>query len=173
MGRSRPEPRDRQRKDRKGGNAASSARFDCSEEALALLVERIGVVGTTEHGEHIGLQLTFSSEEQATVLFPHAMLRKLMAALAAAGSAAYDAQVSRLGSEANVLLADSPEPILPTDFELGRGKALDGRDMLLMRLKKDSLPIVDAAFSYAEARRLAAEILVELLKGPAPPKSIQ
>lgn len=72
-------------------------------ERLHLMMESIGVVGITEHGEHVGMELRFGTGESATVLFPTPYYQKLMAALMSADAAAQKgapslARISAAGS---------------------------------------------------------------------------
>lgn len=143
-----------------------------SGEALGLVVDRIGTVGITDHGDEFGMELTFVSGEQAVLMFPQKYFQALMSALMAAGAAAYSAQIARLGSEENVLISAGPRPFTPSDFELGRGRDTQGKDAFVIRLKKDRLPVVDFALTFPEAKRLADEITHELAKGRAPPKAV-
>lgn len=133
---------------------------------LALMVDSIGVVGTTEHGEHVGMELKFESGENATVLFPTAYYQKLMSALMAAGAAAHSQRLAWLGSQQAVLDYTGVEPFAPTDWAFGRAKMRDGIDVLTVRLMKDSLPVVDAALALDAAEKFSAELAAELEKGP-------
>ncbi len=142
-------------------------------ENLALLVERIGTVGITEHGEHVGMELQFISGERATVLFPQPLFTRLMAALMAAGTAAHKAQLARLGSEAKVFMHVGAEPFAPTGYTFGRGRTLAGADVLLMTLEKDASPVIDVALGFETAERFAQEMLHELAKGKTAPKIVQ
>ena len=153
-----------------GGSAES---FTEGPVHLSLFVEQIGVVGITEEGDYLGMELQFTSGERATVMFPQAMFQKLMAALMSAGAAAYAERVNRLGTEGNLLAWSGAEPFAPTDFEFGRGRTADGVDVLTTRLKKDHLPVVDFGLSFPRAEEFARGLLQELAKGAAPPKVVQ
>jgi len=135
-------------------------------ERLHLIVDRIGVVGITEHGEHVGMELHFGTGESATVLFPTPFYQKLMAALMSAGAAAQKERLAWLGSQQAVLDYTGAEPFAPTDWAFGRAKARDGTDVLMMRLLKDELPVVDVALALDAAERYSLELAAELLKGP-------
>lgn len=140
---------------------------------MGLFVERVGVVGITEEGDYLGMELQFVSGERATVMFPQSMFQKLMAALMAAGAAAHDERVKRHGSEANMLTFAGAEPFSPSDFEFGRGRTAEGLDVLMTRLKKDRLPVVDFGLPFEKAEQLAREMLRELAKGPAKATTVQ
>lgn len=161
------------RKVREKRGVSEAAGAAPKSQHLGLMVDHIGTVGITEHGEKFGMELTFVSGERAVVMFPHASFQKLMAALMAAGAAAYTAQIARLGSEENVLISGGPEPFAPNEFEFGRGRDLAGADMILIRFKKDRLPVVDIALPFAVSEVFAVEMLAELAKGRSAPKSVQ
>ncbi|OYX36721.1 MAG: hypothetical protein B7Y99_00155 [Caulobacterales bacterium 32-69-10] len=137
------------------------------------MVEKIGTVGITEHGEHFGMELMFVSGERAAVMFPHDMFQRLLAVLMGAGAAAYSAQIARLGSEERVLVNSGSEAFRPTDFEFGRGRDLAGANILLMRFKKDRLPVFDIALPFDVAGTFAQELLAELAKDGSKPKTLQ
>lgn len=141
-------------------------------QPIAIFAEGIGVVGSTEHGDHVGMELLLGGGEKVSVLFPSRDFQKLMAALMAAGRAAHTQQVAWLGSAAAALTHQGAEPFVPTDWEFGRAQTRDGVDVVLVRLTKDQAPIIDAALTLDAADRFARE-LRETLDGEAPTRAVQ
>ena len=131
-----------------------------------LVVDRIGMVGTTVHGEHIGIEMQFEGGAVRTVLIPFGLYQKLMLGMMAAGAAAHGDQVGRLGSDQNVLAHNGFAAFLPTGFDLGRGWAPNGADKVLMRFKQESLPVIDIMLDYDHAAQLGADLAAEARKGP-------
>lgn len=132
----------------------------------AVMVEAVGIVGATADGEHFGVELRLGEGRSATLLFPSSLFPPLMAGLSAAGAAAQSALVARLGSDQAALDLVGARPIVPTGWSVGRARTRDGAERLLIRLDVGGAPVVDAAFSLAEAEALASEML-EALEGPA------
>ncbi len=132
-----------------------------------LVVDRIGMVGTTVHGEYVGIETQFEGGAIRTILIPFGLFQKLMIGLMAAGAAAHGEQVARLGSDQAVLAHNGFAAFLPTGFDLGRGWAPDGSDRVLLRFKQENLPVIDIMLDFAHAERLAEDLAAEAAKGPA------
>lgn len=137
-----------------------------SPTRAAAIVRRIGMAGATEHGEHVALEVEFDEGPAITLLFPFGMFQKLMLALMTAGDQARQAQVERLGSDASVIAHAGNWSFLPTGHQLGRAEAPDGSDVILMRLKKAQLSIIDVMLAYESAEALGVDLLKEVRKGP-------
>lgn len=141
--------------------------------ASALVVEGIGVVGATEHGEHVGLELAIEGGGRTTVLFPVILFQKLMAGLMAAGGAAQAAQVARLGSRQAALDHVGAQPFAPDDWGFGRARTRDGVEVLVMRLIKGGTPVFDVALPMPDAAAFADQLQSELSKGPPAARPMQ
>lgn len=139
----------------------------------ALMVEGIGVVGATEHGEHVGLELAIEGGERTTVLFPVILFQKLMAGLMAAGGAAQAAQVARLGSRQAALDHVGAQPFAPDDWGFGRARTRDGVVVLVMRLIKDGTPVFDVALPMLEAAAFTNQMQSEVSKGSPSARPMQ
>ena len=132
-----------------------------------LVVERIGMVGTTVHGEHVGIETQLEGGAVVTILIPFGLYQKLMLGLMAAGAAAQEEQLTRLGSDQNVLAHNGFAAFLSTACDLGRGWAPDGSDKVLLRFKQQSLAVIDIMLGFDHAERLSADLAAEARKGPA------
>ena len=137
-------------------------------QPIAIFAEGIGVVGSTENGDHVGIELLLGGGEKVSVLFPSGHFQKLMAALMAAGKAAHAKQVEWLGSEQAALTHQGAEPFTPTGWGLGRARTRDGAEVLVMRFTRDEAPVVDAALPLDAADQFARELLEALRRPPAP-----
>ena len=101
------------------GRQASGA-SGADGETVAIIAEGIGVVGSTEKGDHVGLELLLAAGDKVSVLFPSILFQKLMAALMAAGSAAHRKQVEWLGSEQAAASHAGAQPFVPTSWSISR-----------------------------------------------------
>ena len=142
-------------------------------QPIAIFAEGIGVVGTTEHGDHVGIELILGGGERVSVLFPSIHFQKLMAAIMAAGHAAHSKQVERFGSQEATLTHQGAEPFTPTGWGFARARTRDGAEVLMMRLTKDDAPIVDAALSLEAADQFARDLLRALGRGPPARRTMQ
>ncbi len=140
---------------------------------LVLSVEGFGVVGATEHGEEVGIEVRLADGAVATLLFPSRLFPKLMAGLLAGGKAAHSARLAYLGTEQMVLDDAGAEPFTPTAFQLGLAGTRGGRQALLLRLEKDGTPILDVALDAVLARGLAEGIPRELGRQASPARRKQ
>ena len=131
------------------------------------VVARFGMVGTTSHGEHVGLETQFENGQVLTLLIPMGLYPKLMLGLLSAGAAAHREQLERLGSEQSVIAHTGFTAFMPTGFDLGRGWAPDGSDKVLLRLKQESLTVIDVMLGFEEAALLGGALTAEAAKGPA------
>lgn len=132
-----------------------------------LVVERIGMVGTTVGGEHIGIETQFEGGAIRTILIPFGLFQKLMLGLMASGAAAQGEQLGRLGSEDAVLAHNGFAAFSPTACDLGRGWSPDGADKVLLRFKQQKLPVIDIMLAFDHAARVAGDLAAEVRKGPA------
>ncbi|WP_293677394.1 hypothetical protein [uncultured Phenylobacterium sp.] len=139
-------------------------------ETVAIIAEGIGVVGSTEKGDHVGLELLLAAGDKVSVLFPSTHFQKLMAALMAAGSAAHRNQLAWLGSEQAAASHAGAQPFVPTSWSIGRASTREGIDVLMVRFEKDQTPVLDLAFTAEAAEQLVLDISKELSRG-APGKS--
>ncbi len=151
------------------GRQASGA-SGADGETVAIIAEGIGVVGSTEKGDHVGLELLLAAGDKVSVLFPSILFQKLMAALMAAGSAAHRKQVEWLGSEQAAASHAGAQPFVPTSWSISRASTREGADVLMLRLERDQTPVLDLAFTAEAAEQLALDISKELSRG-APEKS--
>lgn len=132
------------------------------------MVENITKAGSSENGEFVRLTLVLKGGREITLFFPFKFFSGLMTALFAAGTNAHEDQLKAKGSEQNLLTMLGTVVFEPNGYSLGRGKNLQGDDALVIRLKKDGLPLVDVGFQFEGARQIAKEMLQEIEKGPAP-----
>lgn len=128
------------------------------------IVESISTVGSAGDGQYLRLTLKMKNKATPTLFFPLSLFSGLMSALTAAASFAYREQMSKFKSEKNIVSISGYTDFRPTGFSLARSKDSDGDSILLMRLKKDELPIFDAVLKDANAEQLALSILRELKK---------
>ena len=131
-------------------------------EPVAIIAEGIGVVGSTENGDYVGLELLLAAGDKVSVLFPSLLFQKLVAALLAAGSAAHRKQVEWLGSERAAASHAGAQPFVPTSWSISRASTREGADVLMLRFEKDQTPVLDLAFTAEAAEQLALDISKEL-----------
>lgn len=142
-------------------------------QQVAIIAHGIGVVGTTEHGEHVGMELLLEAGDRVSVLFPSPLFQKLMAALMAAGDSAQKKLIERLGSEQAAASHIGAQPFAPNDWAVGRAFTREGQEVILIRFKKDRLPVVDVAIDYSSATGLGQALLGEIAEGSPQKPSLQ
>jgi hypothetical protein len=138
-------------------------------QMTGVIVDKIKSAGSTEHGEHIHLTVVPRGGKAMSLFFPFALFQQLVTAVIAGGSAAYRDQVRRLGSDENIVTVHGMTNFHPTGFELGRGQSAGGPVLILLRLKKDGVPVIDATFDFQAAAELGGALLDEVRKGPPMP----
>lgn len=134
-----------------------------------VLVEKIGMIGSTEHGEHIAIEIKSDRGQEAYLLFPFGLFQQLLLGLTAAGAKAYNEQLDRLKTGQNVIDYAGINGMRPTDYRLGRGVTTEGDDILLMRLCINRAPMWDVMMGFEQATEFATAILRELREGPERP----
>ena len=132
----------------------------------AIVVRRIMMVGATEHGEHVGLEIETATNQNCVLLVPFGLFQKLILGLLTAGGIAHKDQLARHGSESRVFSAAGFSAFHPTGYDVARGRLINGADVVLLRLKKGPLPIIDVTAAVADAKRMADDILIEVAKTP-------
>jgi hypothetical protein len=132
----------------------------------AIVVRRIMMIGATEHGEHVGLEIETDTDQNCVLLIPYVLFQKLMLGLLTAGGIAHREQLARLGSESSVLSVAGFSSFHPTGHDVGRVRLVNGEEVVLLRLKKGSLPVIDVTAAIADAKRMAIDILAEADKKP-------
>jgi hypothetical protein len=132
----------------------------------AIVVQRIRMIGATEHGEHVGLEIETDANRNCVLLVPFVLLQKLLLGLMTAGGVAYHEQIGRLGSENAVLSVNGFSAFHPTGHDVGRLRLVNGEDVVLLRLKKGNLPVIDVTAAIADAKRMAIDILADAEKEP-------
>ena len=132
------------------------------------MVRRIGTVGSTEGGNHIGIEFETDANKVLVLLVPLGLFQKFMLGLMTAGGIAHKEQRARLGSERNVLDVGGFSAFHSTRFEVIRGRVVSGEDVVLMRLKKGDIPVIDVTASVADAEQLAITILNTVAEKPKP-----
>lgn len=139
-------------------------------ETTGILIDGISKIGAAENGDFIRMTFTVNDGGDHTIFLPIALFQGVMASLFAAGSIAYREKLRQFGSEENLLNALGVTPFVPTDFEPARGKDHGtGADVVLLRLKKDRIPMVDLVFDFQGAREVGEALIEEADKGPLPP----
>ena len=136
--------------------------------AEGVLVRRIGTVGATEGGNHIGIEFETDTDKLLVLLIPVGFFQKFMLGLMTAGGIAHKEQLARLGSERNVLDVAGFSSFHPTRFEVIRGRVVSGDDVVLIRLKKGGIPVIDVTASIPDAEQLAIAMLNTVAEGPKP-----
>src|SRR4051812_47141579 len=109
----------------------------------AIVVRRIMMVGATEHGEHIGVEVETEDGKPSLLLFPFSAFQKLMLALMTAGGIAHRDQAARFGGHDAALSASGFSAFRPSGYDVGRLRLTNGEDVVLLRLKKGALPVID------------------------------
>jgi hypothetical protein len=137
-----------------------------------LVVSRILTVGATERGEHVGLEFETGADQNFVVLVPFGLFQKLTLSLLTAGGIARREQVARLGSDGNVLSVAGFSAFRPTGCDLVRGQLTNGEEVVLLRLKKDSLAVIDVAMSVDDAGKMATDILAKIVNRTTQPRSV-
>ncbi|HJU12786.1 MAG TPA: hypothetical protein VJ728_18025 [Candidatus Binataceae bacterium] len=132
----------------------------------AIVIRRIMMLGATEHGEHVGLEIETDSNQNCVLLVPFGLFQKLLLGLMTAGGVARREQLARHGSDSNVLSVAGFSAFHPTGYDVTRGMLANGKDVVLLRLKKGDLPIIDVTAAVGDAKRMAHDILTEVAKKP-------
>jgi hypothetical protein len=65
----------------------------------AVVIERIHMIGATEHGEHVGLEIQTNDDKRSVLLVPYSLFQKLILGRMTAGGIAHREQLARLGSD--------------------------------------------------------------------------
>jgi hypothetical protein len=136
----------------------------------ALVVKRIMMIGSTELCEHIGIEIETDEGKSQVLLFPFAFFQKLLLALLTAGGIAHRERRSHLGSDRDILNVDGFSSFKPTGHDVARVRLASGEDVVLMRMKKGTLPVIDITASVGDAKQLAADILAEAAKDAPRPQ---
>lgn len=134
----------------------------------AIVIQRIKMIGATEHGEHVGLEIETDDNKNSVLLVPFSLFQKLILGLMTAGGIAHRDQLARFGSNSVALSAGGFSAFHPTGYEVGRLRLANGNDIVLLRLKKGSLAIIDVTLSAEDAKHLAQDMAIEAAKQPAP-----
>jgi hypothetical protein len=57
------------------------------------------MIGATEHGEHVGLEIQTNDDKRSVLLVPYSLFQKLILGRMTAGGIAHREQLARLGSD--------------------------------------------------------------------------
>ena len=140
------------------------------EEKDGVVVEKLGMIGSTEHGEHLAVEVKTDRGQEAYILFPYGLFQQLMLGLSAAGIKAYNEQLARLKTDQAIIDFAGIAGIRPTDYRLGRGVDEAGNDILLMRLCINGVPLWDVMMGPEQATEFATAILRQVREGPEKPR---
>ena len=132
----------------------------------AIVVQRIQMIGATERGEHVGLEIQTDDNKNCVLLVPYHLFQKLILGLMTAGGIAHREQLARLGSDNAVISVNGFSAFHPTGHDVGRLRLVNGADVVLLRLKKGALPVIDVTAGMEDAKRMAHNILLEAAKPP-------
>ena len=136
----------------------------------ALVVRRILMIGSTEHGEHVGVEIETEDKQNRVLLVPFSQFQKFMLGLMTAGGIAHRDQVARFGSSSEALYSSGFCAFKPSGYDVGRLQLVDGDDLVLLRLKQGVLPIIDVRFSVDDASHVAQDIAREADKPAVRPR---
>ncbi len=132
----------------------------------AIVIRRILMVGSTENGEHLGMEIETEDGTLSLLLFPFFAFPKLMLSLMTAGGLAHRDQLARFAGHEAALSATGLSAFRPTGYHVGRMRLTNGEDVVLMRLKKGELPILDVTLPVQDAKLLGRDVTLEAAKEP-------
>lgn len=139
------------------------------------IVEAITDTGTTENGEHLTLTLRIKGMPDAVNLyFPAALTQRLVTSAISGASLVHQEQIKKLGTSQTIADAFGLAPFFPSGFELGRFHNMsEQREYVLLRLKKENVPLVDVAIDQRGAIAVGNALIAEVKKGPTTPQTKQ
>src|SRR5262245_24074495 len=118
-------------------------------ETADLFIDEISTFGATENGEQVRMTFVLKGGSERPIFVPLGLFPGLTASLMAAGRI----QLGRLGSEDALLNAFPVAPFRPTGYLPARGRdESTGEDVVLLRLKKDRVPVLDLVFGFPQAK---------------------
>ena len=89
-----------------------------------------------------------------------------MLALMTAGGIAHRDQAARFGGNDAALSASGFSAFRPSGYDVGRLRLANGEDVVLLRLKKGALPVIDVTVPADHAKHLGRDISLEAAKQP-------
>ena len=137
----------------------------------ALVVSRIMMVGATDRGEHVGLEIETEDQRQHVLLLPFSLVQRLFLSLLTAAGVAHRRQVARFGSGPAALSASGFSAFKPSGYDVGRVRVAGAEDIILLRLKQGELPVIDVRLPLNLAKQLARDIIAETQKQTNAPRS--
>ncbi len=139
------------------------------------VVEAITDTGTTENGEHVKLSLRVKGiPDPVNLFFPAVLMQRLVTAAISGAGVAHQEQIKKFGTSQTIADAFGVAPFFPSEFELGRFHNMgEKREYVLLRLKKENVPLIDVAIDPKSATAVGEGLIAEVKKGPTTPKTQQ
>lgn len=130
-------------------------------------IEEIKTIGTAPDGSAIHLTFGSAGKPDTTVILPTGLLPGLLTALFAAAGAAHREQTIRGSADLNI---SGPSFFTPDGYETATGRdETTGSTSILLRLKKNNVPMIDVVLPPADAATIGNALLEQVAKGPLAP----
>jgi|GEM_PF-5175921 len=123
-----------------------------------LIITNIVQTGAANDGDFLKLTVEVAGGQRIHLGFPAQMGSGLVGAIFAGLGLVHQEQLKRLGTDQAVLDHLGITPLVPTGFEVATGVGHGEESIVLLRLKKEDVPVLDVVVTPAAAMDIGREL---------------